>query len=87
VSSWQFFWQSSWFSRCLWPAMPRAETGRQVARPHLLLTHSATKPQDSTILQDSKGFMWFGTFNRLNRSGGHVITGWAWAQTRAPSVL
>lgn len=51
------------------PTLPGA--GLQVRFHHLTVTHGLSNSEVHTVLQDRRGFMWFGTRDGLNRFDGY----------------
>jgi ligand-binding sensor domain-containing protein len=56
------------------PAASPRNFNQELQFDHLTVEDGLSSQQVLTILQDSHGFMWFGTFNGLNRYDGHTFT-------------
>lgn len=59
---------------CCWPTHSTAQVEPHVRFERLSLEAGLSQSSINTVLHDSRGFMWFGTQDGLNRYDGYVFT-------------
>lgn len=61
------------FMACLFPVVFLAQENDMEYKKHLTISDGLAHNGVTTILEDSRGFLWFGTYDGLNRYDGHDL--------------